>query len=311
MLDALTLRRLWPRAPQPIIDAVSAHAPAVFAKYGLGSRLRVVHFMAQISHESGGGTITAENLNYASAERIAAVWPRRFTPASAAPYAHNPQKLADAVYNGRMGNAPGSEDGFNYRGRGLLQITGRDSYREIGALIGLPLEARPDLAFAPSVALEIAAAEFCKLGCLPFCDADNVEAVTRRVNGGYTGLASRKAWLAQWRAAIPEDKQSAQFNEDVNAETPPAPPVEIPRGSDEVLPAGVDHPGKTLAQDRSVRAVLAGLCTWLTSLAGRAVHAIEPVVTDPRFIAAAIVVTIVVVAIVIYESRARLRADHV
>ena len=296
-LDAVTLRRLWPQAPAALVDDVAARSAAVFAKHGLTSALRVAHFMAQISHESGGGTITQESLDYTHAERIAAVWPTRFTAESAQACVRNPKALADKVYDGRMGNGPApSDDGFNYRGRGLLQITGRDSYRQIGGLCGLPLEDKPELAYSPLYTLEVAATEFVELGCLPFCDADNLNAVTRRVNGGYTGLAERKAWLARWKAVmssfstsnedektdtpIPvpepepaESKHSDQINGNVKPETPPpaqaapapvspAPPAtqaalppppipSLPRGSDEVLPPGVDTPGKTMAASKT------------------------------------------------------------
>lgn len=282
MLDAATLRRLWPRAPQALVDAMAAHAPAAFAKYGLTTRLRVLHLLAQISHESGGGTITAENLNYSTAARIAAVWPRRFTPASAAPYVHNPKGLADKVYNGRMGNRPGTDDGYNYRGRGLLQITGRDSYQQIGALVGLQLEAQPDLAGSPTYALDIAAAEFKKLGCLTFCDRDNVEAVTRRVNGGYTGLASRKAWLARWKAALPAEapivEAAAMEPASLPAPEEDEPPqVEIPRGSDEVLPPGVDHPDKTMGRSKTGGAAI-GIMTGGAAATAQSVNdAIGPI----------------------------------
>jgi putative chitinase len=141
-------------------------------------------------------------MSYSTATRIHAVWPSRFTVESAQGYVRDPKKLASKVYNGRMGNVPGSDDGYNYRGRGLLQITGRESYRRIGRLTGLPLEDQPGLAYTPSNALTIAAAEFSSLGCLPFCDKDDVRTVTRRVNGGYIGLDSRKAWLAKWKLAI-------------------------------------------------------------------------------------------------------------
>jgi len=316
-IDAATLRRLWPRAPQPLVDAIATHGGSVFAKYGLTTPLRLAHFMAQISHESGGGTVTAENLSYSSAARIAAVWPRRFTAASAVPYVHNPQGLADRVYNGRMGNTPGSDDGFNYRGRGLLQLTGRDSYRAIGSAVGLPLEAQPELAAAPSVALEIAAVEFKKLGCLPFCDADNIEAVTRRVNGGYIGLPDRKAWLAKWKPVLPADAAAAPENApSVAVDAPEGPeyapaPVDIPRGSDERLPPGVDHPGKTMTQDRSTWAtIVAGISTVGTMLGG-AVESLKPLLTDPRTIGVAVAIAIVAWLVILYESRARLRSDHV
>jgi putative chitinase len=183
MIETATLRRLWPNAPAALIENVAGQADEVFEKHGINTPLRAAHFMAQISHESDGGRITEESLNYTTAARIAAVWPSRFTVASAAGYVRNARKLANQVYNGRMGNAPGSDDGYNYRGRGLLQITGRESYRRIGAGAGLPLEQNPELAYAPQHALEVAAAEFVSLGCLPFCDRDDLRGVTRRVNG--------------------------------------------------------------------------------------------------------------------------------
>src|SRR4051812_29186673 len=93
--------------------------------------LRIAHFMAQVLHESGGLAIQIESLNY-SAERLPKIWPSRFKPKGPldpAAFAHNQQKLGNEVYGGRMGNT-GPDDGFTYRGRGLLQLTGRDSYEE-------------------------------------------------------------------------------------------------------------------------------------------------------------------------------------
>jgi putative chitinase len=297
-LDAVTLRRLWPRAPQPIVDAIASRSAIVFPKYGLTTPLRQAHFLAQISHEFGGGTIGRESLNYSTAARIAAVWPRRFTPATAAPYVHNDRGLADKVYNDRMGNRPGSDDGFDYRGGGPLQLTGRDSYRAIGAIVGLPLEERPELVTAPNYMLEIAAAEFRKLGCLPFCDRDDVEGVTYHVNGGYTGLASRKAWLAHWKAEL--------GHEGAIAPATPAheiPQVEIPRGSDERLPV----PPTPMAEDHSawagVLAVFSGAATYL----GQAVDALKPILADPRTIAIAVAV---IGAVILYECLKRSRASH-
>lgn len=205
-LDHDTLRRLWPHAPQALVDGVIATAPAVLERYPINSPLRLAHFLAQISHESGGGTITRESLDYTHAARIREVWPTRFpTIASAEPCVRNPEKLADKVYQGRMGNTqPG--DGYRFSGRGLLQITGRDSYREISTLTGLDLVNDPDLAFAPEHALEVAAAEFVHLGCLPYCDKDDLHDVTQRVNGGQEGAADRAVWLKRWRPLVGNGK---------------------------------------------------------------------------------------------------------
>lgn len=202
MFDRDTLRRLWPHASNALVDGIMTDAPRVLGTYRINTPLRLAHFLAQISHESDGGTVDREDLNYTHAARIREVWPRRFpTIASAEPYVRNPEKLADKVYQGRMGNKePG--DGYAYRGRGLLQITGRDSYREIGTMTGLDLIGNPDWAFYPQHALTIAAAEFVHLGCLRWCDSDNLHMVTEHVNGGQTGAADRAMWLGRWRHLV-------------------------------------------------------------------------------------------------------------
>lgn len=236
MLDTATLGRMWPHAPRPLIDGVAASASQAFAKHAINTPLRVAHFLAQISHESNGGTVTAESLTYTHIARLRAVWPSRFpTDESAAPFVNNPMGLADKVYNGRMGNRPGTPDGHTYRGRGLLQITGRDSYIHIGGLCGLDLVNNPDLAFDPAHTLEVAATEFAISNCLPWCDADNIVEVSALVNVGHLtnhpseiiGLDERKAWLAQWRpvvAAMSMASPAPQAPQVVPAPTPqPAP----------------------------------------------------------------------------------------
>ena len=215
MLSATMLRRLWPHAPQVIIDGIVNTAPAVFAKYDLTGATEIAQAMAQFSHECGGGTIREESLNYTSAARIAAVWPSRFNQVTAAAYVRNPRKLANKVYNGRMGNRPGSDDGFNFRGRGGSQVTGREGYEKLSAKTGLDLINHPDLVNEPQYWLDCAVADFVLCGCLPPAKADDVRGVTRRLNGGYIGLTEREAWLARWKRAMatehepsPEDKLS-------------------------------------------------------------------------------------------------------
>lgn len=147
------------------------------------------HFVSQVLHESGGLRYLAENLNY-SAERLCAVWPKRFPNADRArPYAHNPEKLANYVYAGRMGNTePG--DGWRYRGRGLIQITGRSNYELIAELTGMDVVTTPDLLTEPNAALLSALAWWGE--SLPEADDMSVEQVTRVVNGGLNGLDERK-----------------------------------------------------------------------------------------------------------------------
>ncbi len=202
MLGHGMLARRWPRAPHGLIDAIVAAAPVVLKKRKINAPLRLAHFMAQVSHECGGGTVTEENLRY-SAARMCQVWPSRFRSIAAAqPFAFNPKALANKVYNGRMGNRDGSDDGWNYRGRGLIQITGRDGYAQVGMVAGLPLVANPAMANDLKTVLEVAAAFWTWKGLNAIADTDNLTAVTKKVNGGTNGLADRRAWLARWKAEL-------------------------------------------------------------------------------------------------------------
>jgi putative chitinase len=148
------------------------------------------NFVGQIVHESQGLTRMVENLNY-SALRLTQVWPSRFkTLASASLYAHAPERLANAVYGGRMGNTePG--DGWRFRGRSPLQITGRANYVAVGTLIGQDLTALPELLEQPHFALEACIAWW--EDRIPDTLLGDPERVTRRVNGGIIGLADRIA----------------------------------------------------------------------------------------------------------------------
>lgn len=187
------------------------HAQPVLDLFGISqSPLRMAHFMAQMLHECGGLTIQFENLNY-SAERLPKVWPSRFQPRgplNPAAFAHNPQKLANEVYGGRMGNtAP--NDGFTYRGRGLLQLTGKDSYQRATQVLRTSFADAPDFVQAPDEVIsanwcvKVAAAIWQHKGCNEKADADSITQVTRAINGGQIGLADRKEWLRRTRAVWP------------------------------------------------------------------------------------------------------------
>lgn len=176
----------------------------------LTTPLRLAHFMAQVLHESGGLTIQFENLNY-SPERLPKVWPKRFLPLGPldpVAFAHNPQKLANEVYGGRMGNT-GANDGFSYRGRGLLQLTGKDSYAEATTILRKSFPSAPDFVANPDEVisanwcLHVAVTEWAEKGCNALADQDNVRAVTRAINGGLIGLAERTDWLRKTKAVWP------------------------------------------------------------------------------------------------------------
>ncbi|HEX9173190.1 MAG TPA: lytic enzyme [Telluria sp.] len=186
---------------------------AVLDRYGISATpLRVVHFVAQTLHETGAYMLLAENLDY-SAARLVAVWPARFRPKGAldpAQYAHRPELLADAVYGGRMGNTdPG--DGYAYRGRGMLQLTGRANYAEATRQLRQGRADSPDFVLAPDAVadaewcLAVAAAAWAAKGCNALADQDDVRALTRRINSGDTGLAERIEWTRRarlvWRQA--------------------------------------------------------------------------------------------------------------
>jgi putative chitinase len=202
---AAALTRLWPHGDEKIPGlrtGIIDTAPAVFAKYGINTPLLVAHVMAQISHECGAGHDVVENLSY-TANRMTQVWPARFpSAASADPYAGNPRALANKVYNGRMGNAIGTDDGWNFRGRGASQTTGREGYVRLALKTGLDVVKNPDLVNDPRYFMECGVADFINCGCLPYAKNDDVLGVTKRLNGGTVGLNERKIWLAKWKGAI-------------------------------------------------------------------------------------------------------------
>jgi putative chitinase len=164
----------------------------------LASKLRAEHFLAQVLHETGGLRALVENLNY-SAQRLTEVWPGRFPSlAEALPFAHNSRALANKSYGGRMGNS-GANDGWRFIGRGLLQLTGRDNYQRVGAALGLDLVSFPAVVFDPDHGLQIAGEVWASAQCNIWADSDNLERITKAINGGLLGLAERGAWLKKAR----------------------------------------------------------------------------------------------------------------
>lgn len=206
-----SLKKLWPRAQRGLIPGVVDSAPLVFARFEINTPLRLAHFMAQISHESAGGTILEENLRYVTARRICKVWPTRFPNEKAAqPYVRNAQGLANKVYNGRLGNRLNSSDGWDYRGRGLIQITGRDNYAEMGAMVERDFLRSPELAAAPEGTLWVAGAFWGSRPLNAAADADDLSRVTLLINGGKVGLEDRRAWLDKWKLALASPSTSIE-----------------------------------------------------------------------------------------------------
>ncbi len=184
-----------------------ANGQAVLARHGITTTsMRVAHFLAQVLHESGAFTLQHENLRY-SPRRLRMIWPHRFRPLGplkAADYAWQPEKLANAVYGGRMGTDKRG-DGYLYRGRGLLQLTGKDGYARATMLLQRSLPHAPDLVREPELVvsaqwcLEVAAAEWAARGCNQAADQDDIARVTFLISGGAVGLAQRIMWTAKTR----------------------------------------------------------------------------------------------------------------
>ncbi|MGL4964923.1 MAG: glycoside hydrolase family 19 protein [Inquilinus sp.] len=204
MISLEDLKELFPKGREPILEALAKQSKKVFAEFDMDDRPNRLHFfLAQVAHESGGLSVIEENLKY-SAKRMTEIWPSRFpTLASAEPFAGNPEALANKVYASRMGNgSPDSGDGWKYRGRGYIQITGRDGYRAIGNAIGVNLENDPDRASDPDDALRVACGFWKWKNINAACDEGDFLKVTRLVNGGTTGQADREAWLAKVRKVL-------------------------------------------------------------------------------------------------------------
>ncbi|WP_211253834.1 glycoside hydrolase family 19 protein [Deinococcus misasensis] len=191
MITPELIRKINPSAPRPDIMAEKFQKAA--DQHGINTKLRVAHFLAQLAAESRL-VPQEENLNY-SAKRLREVWPARFpTLESAQPYAMNPEALGDKVYGGRMGNTqPG--DGFKYRGRGFIQLTGRDNYATYGELTGFDLVGNPDLLLQIGVGAQVAAAYWKARNLNRFADQDKIRGVTRGINGGLNGLEHRAQYL--------------------------------------------------------------------------------------------------------------------
>ena len=152
---------------------------------------RVASFIAQVGHESGQLTHLVENLNY-SVDALRKTWPSRFDAGLASAVARKPEQIANIAYGNRMGNTA-TGDGWRYRGRGLIQITGKNNYRACGEAICLDLITQPELLEKPQHACMSAAWFWATSGLNTLADAGKFEDITQRINGGQNGAADRQA----------------------------------------------------------------------------------------------------------------------
>ena len=165
--------------------------------FEINSPIRVAHFLSQIAHESGELRYKSENLNY-SARALRLVFSKYFeSDEIAEQYARQPEKIANVVYANRMGNGDiASGEGWKYRGRGLIQLTGKENYCKCEKALGLPLSKQPDgLANDPNSAVIVACYFWHSHGLNQLADQDDLKAITRRINGGYNGLEDRAKFL--------------------------------------------------------------------------------------------------------------------
>ena len=191
-----------------IPDEILALLPAGFKKYGIDTAIRATHFIAQISHESGGFTIKTETLYYTTPARIVKIWPSRFNldgsggKKNANDYIKDEQKLSEAVYGNRkeLGNdKPG--DGFRFRGGGFLQLTGKEAYQGYAKYLGKTVGETADLLRSDNFyALDAALWEYCinkKLNAVADQGASEpvLERITKSVNGGLIGLDERREYF--------------------------------------------------------------------------------------------------------------------
>lgn len=190
-VGGLKLEKLKGHIPDTVIGMI----PDTAQKFQINTPLRLAHFLAQCGHESGGFRATQENLNY-SAKGLRGIFGRYFpTDALAEQYQRKPEAIASRVYGGRMGNGPEpTKEGYKFRGRGYIQLTGKDNYTAFGKAINEDVISNPDLV-SSKYALLSAAWFFSKNGLHKMADEGATDAVvtkiTRRVNGGTIGLPDR------------------------------------------------------------------------------------------------------------------------
>jgi len=167
---------------------------SAFERFEINTPERQAAFIGQCAHESANFKTLQENLNY-SAKGLNATWPSRFpSEAAAQPFHRQPEKIANKVYSGRMGNTD-EGDGWKYRGRGLIQLTGKDNYRLASDALGVDFIADPDLVLTKEYAALTAAWYWDKRNLNKEADAKDFTGMTKKINGGTIGLADRVAHI--------------------------------------------------------------------------------------------------------------------
>lgn len=192
-LDLDKLKEAFPKAKESRLEELLPGFEEAFELFDINTPSRQAAFLAQCAHESGNFNFMVENLNY-SADALDRVFPKYFKNAGrdANDYARNPEKIANVVYSNRMGNGDEeSGDGFKFRGRGLIQLTGRNNYTLCGEALGVDLTEQPELLETPVGACLSAGWFWATNNLNDLADAGDIKAMTKRINGGYIGLEDR------------------------------------------------------------------------------------------------------------------------
>lgn len=231
------VRKLCPHAKASYLAAIE-NGDGLFRQHGITTPLRLAHFLAQCLHETGSLTIEWESGNY-SAERLMQIFgvghhSAAVTESEARQLAHNGPAIFERVYG--LGNPkkarefdnthPG--DGYRYRGGGIMQTTGRANYRRMGQKCGVDFEGHPEYVISAEHALKPALTEWTEGHLNDAADRDDIRAITKRINGGYNGLADREAWLRKLKPLIARVDLAAGPQPAVPGPAAPAPAKPAP-----------------------------------------------------------------------------------
>jgi putative chitinase len=185
-----------------LVDKLLPGINEALVKFQINTPLRISHFLAQLLHESGNLLRTTENLNY-GAPGLLSTFRKYFTVEQATQYARKPERIAARVYANRMENGDeASGDGWKYRGRGYIQLTGKSNYKALTESLNVDFVANPDLVATPQYAALSAGWYWNSRGINKLADADDVLKVTKAINGGTIGLEDRKHHLAHVKSII-------------------------------------------------------------------------------------------------------------
>ncbi len=196
MLASNQMKDIIPNVNWNIAKSYLPFVDTVLPQYGIDTTLRKVHFMAQVAHESGGLKFNEENLNY-SAKALRLMF-RKYFPSieMAEQYHRQPEKIANRIYGNRMGNGDEqSGEGWKYRGRGLIQLTGKENYTRFSKDNNIDAVNNPELLLQPKWALTSACWYWKKRKINRFADEDDIFMVTKKVNGGKHGIMNRQQYL--------------------------------------------------------------------------------------------------------------------